>query len=105
MKKLSVALAAIFLSSVSNGAEPAKATPSSGRFQLVQLSSMRSDQYLLDTQTGKMWSRECWGELSANNSQCSFAPWIEESIEGITASLKEINDRSERLKKAKVQPD
>lgn len=31
------------------------APPPAGRFQLIQLSDMRQDQFLLDTQTGRLW--------------------------------------------------
>jgi len=29
--------------------------PPQGRFQLIQLSDMRMDQFLLDTETGRLW--------------------------------------------------
>ena len=47
---------------------------SSGRFQLVQLSAMRRDQYLIDTQTGRIWNNVC-AELKGE--ECVQNVWQE----------------------------
>jgi hypothetical protein len=61
-----------------------------GRFQLLQLGTMRRDQYLLDSQTGKLWARVCmkWGTQEA--AECSYSAWLLEEVEGVTATLTEI---------------
>lgn len=45
------------------------AIPPTGSFQLLQLGEYRRDQYLLDTQTGKVWVSVCWGTVSG--ADCS----------------------------------
>lgn len=70
-----------------------------GRFQLIQLSSMRQDQFMIDTRTGKIWQRTCLG----NDGQCALEAWQLMEIEGITHSEKSILDEAQFLsKKAKL---
>jgi hypothetical protein len=57
-------------------------TPS-GRFQLIQLSDMRRDQFLLDSQTGKVWQRVCMSEGPTAND-CGTDAWTPMDVEGIT---------------------
>lgn len=64
----------------------AKATQVSetpGRFQLIQLSEMRRDQFLLDTATGKIWNKVC---IRFESGECKSGGWSLEAIEGITLS-------------------
>ncbi|MGE4131883.1 MAG: hypothetical protein AB7F86_09605 [Bdellovibrionales bacterium] len=58
-----------------------------GRFQLIQLSSMARDQFLLDTRTGKVWQRRC---LIPKGNDCDAAGWMQEIVEGITGDRKAI---------------
>lgn len=55
-----------------------------GRFQLVQLSEMRSDQYLLDTDTGKIWRMVCADESYDGGASCRKPAWALEFVEGIS---------------------
>lgn len=61
-----------------------------GRFQLIQLSDFRRDQYMIDTQTGKIWVRSCLKFDNANPQNCISEAWTISKIEGINATAKEI---------------
>lgn len=65
-----------------------QARTTEGRFQLIQLSSARRDQYLLDTQTGRMWSPTCF---NSQGEQCVVMAWVEEKVAGLNTSLDKIN--------------
>jgi hypothetical protein len=65
-----------------------------GRFQLVQLGDMRRDQFLLDTQTGKMWARVCLKIDSETPAGCAYSAWRIEDVQGITASMEDIRQMS-----------
>jgi len=39
-----------------------------GRYQFVQVSEFRRDQYLIDTETGRVWQMVC---AEANKSECT----------------------------------
>ena len=67
-----------------------------GRFQVIQLSDFRRDQYLLDTQTGKMWSKNC---LVSSGEDCAYSAWRPEAIEGITHSIKQLAQEQESFEK------
>lgn len=58
-----------------------------GRFQVVQLSEYRRDQFMIDTQTGMIWHHVCEGNESDN---CA---WISDPVEGKTMSLSNIVKR------------
>lgn len=67
-------------------------TAFAGRFELVQLGSSRADQFLLDSQTGKIWRSVC-AFTSANNSNplmCDYTIWEPMDVIGITAGLNDI---------------
>lgn len=55
----------------------------SGRFQLVQISEFRKDQYLVDTQTGQIWSHVC----PKNDDACV---WFKDSVDGVNTSHEEV---------------
>lgn len=75
-------------------------TGGNGRYQLIQLSSMRRDQYLLDTQTGKLRSMTCAvPDPSGEPGSCKYTVWTIEDVEGITVSSEEIEKRVERVQK------
>ncbi len=74
------------LSLMAAGAPPAN----EGRFQLLQLGTMRRDQYLLDSHTGKIWARVCMRSASQEAGDCAYQAWLVEDIEGITASMADI---------------
>lgn len=56
---------------------------------MIQLSDMRSDQFLLDTQTGKVWQRRC---IQQRGDECTSTAWMIDDVEGITISYKELQD-------------
>ena len=63
IKGIAIILIAAFLPCVSSAEDKVKIVPEksrtlsspNGRFVLGQISDWRSDQYLLDTQTGRLW--------------------------------------------------
>jgi opacity protein-like surface antigen len=61
-RTLAMACALAFSASVAIAADPVKVAPpqqktltGNGRYVFGQISDYRSDQYMLDTQTGKLW--------------------------------------------------
>lgn len=60
-----------------------------GRFQLIQLSDFRRDQYLLDTQTGTMWLKICI-KPGKETGDCALHVWEKDAIEDITISREAI---------------
>ena len=66
-----------------------------GRFQLLQLGTARRDQYLLDSQTGRLWARVCMKSTSLEAGDCAYQAWMVEDVEGITASMAEIRKRAQ----------
>ena len=48
----------------------AKLATINGRYVFAQISNMRRDQYLLDTQTGKLWRVVCIEEDPKTPSEC-----------------------------------
>lgn len=58
-----------------------------GRFQVVQISEYRRDQFLIDTHTGTLWKSIC-GQKEGDD--CTYSYWSKEDIEGITATRQEI---------------
>ena len=60
-------LVSLFFSAVANAADPVDVRPpqqkilasSTGRFVFGQISEFRRDQYMLDTQTGRLWQTAC----------------------------------------------
>jgi hypothetical protein len=59
-----------------------------GRFQLVQLGDQARFQYLVDTQTGKMWRGVCGHNKPSG--ECDYSVWTVEEIEGITVTRQQI---------------
>lgn len=55
-----------------------------GRYQIIQAGTMRRDQYLIDTETGNMWTRTC--AVPAGNVDCSYSYWSKEDIVGINTT-------------------
>lgn len=95
-----IILAAIFFSSEIFAAAKNNQTSFNGRYQLVQLSDFRRDQFLLDTQTGQLWSKSC--EVPGDDkSECKYSIWIQEDIVGINATLNDVIKRTEIIKNSK----
>lgn len=69
---------------------------SGGRFQLIQLSNMRRDQYMLDTQTGKIWSKVC---LVTHAGNCEKDAWLAESVEGQNTTMQKLLTESAAMRK------
>lgn len=59
-----------------------------GRFQIIQLGTMRRDQFLLDTQTGKVWQPTCLH--GSTGADCEYAAFMQTEVEGISASKDKI---------------
>lgn len=58
-----------------------------GRFQIMQLNDAVRSQYMIDTQTGKIWNRQCG---SSKNGECTYFVWSAEDVEGITISKEKV---------------
>jgi hypothetical protein len=94
MKETLLILFMLIIESVAcaGGTNSSGNTNSSGRFQVVQLSQMRKDQILIDTQTGKMWKYTCF-KTSADG--CSVEAWAPEMIIDINTSYEKVFKLSE----------
>lgn len=57
-----------------------------GRFQLIQLSDFRRDQYLLDTETGHMWQPVC-SKDEANGVCNGYMYFTEVLVEGVNFTV------------------
>lgn len=97
MKNIVLTLS-ILISPYTLAASKTPSSTSGGRFQLLQLSDMRRDQYLVDTQTGKMWRQSCYIN-GADASECAYSAWTLVDIETISASRNEINATAAALEK------
>ncbi|MFV3409695.1 hypothetical protein ACNH6C_13870 [Bdellovibrio bacteriovorus] len=92
-------LAAILLFGTSAVAQKKNNESSSGgRFQIIQLSDFRRDQYLIDTQTGKMWQKSCL-IAGPDNTECAYGPWLTVDIENVTMDYGAIDKKAKTLKK------
>ena len=80
-----------------SAAEPKGST--GGRFQVIQISEFRRDQYLIDTQTGRLWSRSCAGPMTEGICN-GFNVWEEEIVEGINWTRQEVKKAIERANQA-----
>lgn len=69
-----------------------------GRFQITQLSDYRRDQYLVDTQTGRIWQNMC---VEKADKECVQDAWIEKFVENNPAS----KARLDLTKKTAPRPD
>lgn len=101
MKTLATLSILLFIS-ISAYAKNENTSTFGGRFQLIQLSDARRDQYLLDTQTGKMWNPSCF---VGGPTDCVYSAWTPVDVQGISASLSEMRQRvkeaEEAVKKSK----
>lgn len=59
-----------------------------GRYQLVQLGVARADQFLLDTETGKIWRSMCGHQSGTNN--CDYEYWEPMDVMGVSATQDEV---------------
>ncbi len=56
-------------------------------FELIQLGSMRRDQYLLDKKTGQIWAKTCmYSKPSPNSIDCEFTAWMKEDIQDMNGA-------------------
>lgn len=98
--KLIMVIAIILVSGCTNRSDsnPKSEKSEIGRYQLVQLGSFRRDQYLLDTQTGKLWTSECWipGKTPPD---CRLNVWNESLVYGLTHSPEQIHEIEQAMKK------
>lgn len=82
-----IALATLTSTIAFAGPAPKSAGSKDGRFQIVQISNFRRDQFLIDTHTGKLWRYTC---LVPEENECGKAAWMAEEIEGITKSKSDL---------------
>lgn len=73
---------------------------STGRFQMVQLGTFRRDQFMIDTATGRIWSKTCLVS-EKSNTDCSYLGWIQDDVENLSKSRTEIFEKIERIEKRK----
>jgi len=69
---------------------------SGGRFQLIQLSDFRRDQFLLDTQTGKIWKKVC---TIPEGNECELGAWMQDDVIGITITEAEYYKKVREVRK------
>lgn len=79
-----VLLISLSFSSYESYAAAVHAGTKSGRFQIIQLSEMRRDQYLIDTETGQIWSHVCAHKDASG--ECDFLYWSKDTVEGVNVS-------------------
>lgn len=87
----------LLISSVSFAQKKANTATAGGRFQLIQLSDFRRDQYLLDTQTGKIWVGTCG--TKDKSGECIYNLWAPQDVVGITMTEAEYFKKIDRLEK------
>lgn len=78
-------LALMFMAGSVSAQAPTKQTSPStpGRFQLVQLGDSRTDQYLLDTQTGRVWHTACATPSETAVNKCAREMFDELEVSGL----------------------
>lgn len=103
MKLVIVLLILVSVTALSDE-KPFNVHTTGGRFQLIQLSSMRRDQYLIDTQTGQVWSSTCLIP-DGPSPACGYTAWMKEDIEGITLSNQQIMKKLKNLEDYKKKRD
>ena len=69
-----------------------------GRFELHQNAQYPAQSILLDTQTGKMWKKNCFSEVK--DGDCAIKAWANEMIVGISTTESEIWKAVETYNKA-----
>lgn len=86
MKYLSVILPLLFLGCTQNPKweDTKPVEQNTNRFELVQLGSMRRDQFLLDKQTGQIWRPTCMA--GAKGADCDYAAWMKQDVQDVNAS-------------------
>ncbi len=89
-------LVVILLACLISVSAAAQEKTSGGRFQLIQLSNMRRDQYMIDTQTGKVWAKVCTAPIG---DDCDASAWTLNDVEGITASRIQIQKTAEAVQR------
>ncbi|MGZ3770049.1 MAG: hypothetical protein ACXVCP_00445 [Bdellovibrio sp.] len=77
-------------------AKQANVGTQNGRFQLIQLSEMRRDQFMIDTQTGKIWSKSC---AIGEGADCDMSAWMPDNVVGVNISESEYFKKVREVKK------
>lgn len=71
-------------------------------YELVQLGSLRSDQFLVDKKTGRIWKNVCAYSSSKDTSDCDYSYWREEDIVGINGmTYNKVSEYVETIKSGK----
>lgn len=64
------------------------------RFELIQLGTMRRDQFLLDKETGQIWVNTCL--VGAHTGpDCDYSAWLKQEVEEISMTRKDIQGIAE----------
>ena len=101
MKKLIIL--SVLISSVACFADEKNVASSpGGRFQLIQLSNFRRDQFLIDTKTGKIWNKQC---LVSTSEDCEYSAFMSMDVEDITVPAKEILKRARNVREVTNQKE
>jgi hypothetical protein len=69
------------------------------KFELVQLGSMRRDQFLLDKETGQLWRITCIAG-AGQGGDCKYSAWMKEDVEGINTTSENINSFGDQVEKS-----
>lgn len=64
-------------------------------YEIKQLGEFRSDQLLINKETGQLWKKAC---LSDENGNCNYVAWMKEDIEDINISRDKILEISAAFK-------
>lgn len=99
MKTLIAAI--LLLSSYGHAQKKVNTGTSGGRFQLIQLSDFRRDQFLLDTQTGRTWVNVC---SVSKGETCIYGVWAEQDVVGLNISVGSYLEKSDKLEKISKEP-
>ena len=76
-----VLLVAIQIVSITSFAAEKHAGTSCGRYQIIQISDMRRDQFLIDTETGALWNAVCH---SSKNGECVQLHFQRVPVDGLS---------------------
>lgn len=99
-------IAAFLIVPVLASAKASNASSVGGRYQVVQLSDMRSDQVLIDSQTGQTWHHECYVKGSDSSaSACEYLVWVKDDAQDINKSYKQLLQTAAGIKKLMESPE
>lgn len=71
----------------------------SGRYELVQLGTVRADHFLLDTQTGRIWRFACAVNKSADIANCDYSVLEPIDVIGLSITPQELTRKMKLYEK------